>query len=568
MQAHLSIEYQKNKSFLFKSEGVRITYFVIWSDDNKPKVKDWYFKLNESDSTNYIYTLEKEIEFNDHINFHVYDGNDSEHFQGEIIYTIQQMEEEKRRKKNENNNNIDKAIKELEKMEINLLNNFQVQVKQKEIENIYKEYNLFIDNIIQRTNLLKDINNNFKSISDKILKEVKLESKHFNILLLGKTGVGKSNLINSVLKLNDSEKAKEGYGKNTTKSFIEYTSIKRPGLRLIDSKGIEIGQYNKDKFIKETTKYIEEIAKKGNADEFINGIWYCIQSDSERFEEEIDVIKELNELYEEKKLPIIFVLTKSFDEKQYLRMQKELENLGIKDIVPVMAKEKKLIINKKEIISPVKNLEELIALSFDKCKNSGYSSFKKSLTEKIYDYLIKINQQKFKNNDKNLIKVNKKNVIQSFKNNITKIIYEYIGKQFNQEIENIVNYNTNIFLKKIRNNENIFEIINLNYQNFQYQYSNEKDKILSNCKVFSNELNNTSDYIYNYIYSYYNISNKVYEKVISTLSEIIFCDLNNSILNFIYEEIKREKNKKIDINLQQDIVDKIKENSEKIYNTL
>ena len=47
---------------------------------------------------------------------------------------------------------------------------------------------------------------------------------HLNILVLGRTGVGKSTLINSVLKLKDDKAASEGKGGCVTKDHKDYTS--------------------------------------------------------------------------------------------------------------------------------------------------------------------------------------------------------------------------------------------------------------------------------------------------------------------------------------------------------
>ena len=70
-------------------------------------------------------------------------------------------------------------------------------------------------------------------------------------------------------------------------------------------------------------------------------------------------------------------------------MIKYLNDLGINDIVPVLAKAYPIELDRGEIrnIKPRK-LKELIKLSFDKCKDSGFHSFKKSLKEKIFYQLL------------------------------------------------------------------------------------------------------------------------------------------------------------------------------------
>ena len=73
------------------------------------------------------------------------------------------------------------------------------------------------------------------------------------------------------------------------------------GLRLIDSRGIEIGSHNINQVIDSVTNHIEDIAKEGNPGKFIHCLWYCIASNSSRVErEEEEAIKQLKDIYEEK----------------------------------------------------------------------------------------------------------------------------------------------------------------------------------------------------------------------------------------------------------------------------
>jgi len=76
----------------------------------------------------------------------------------------------------------------------------------------------------------------FKKINEKLFSPC---LTHLNVYIIGKTGLGKSTLINSILNLEEREKAKENLGDPCTKKTKQYTSNKIPWLRLNDSRGIE-----------------------------------------------------------------------------------------------------------------------------------------------------------------------------------------------------------------------------------------------------------------------------------------------------------------------------------------
>ena len=86
-----------------------------------------------------------------------------------------------------------------------------------------------------------------KNIIDEKIKNYKFSENfnHFNILILGRAGIGKSTLINSILELEGEEAAKTGIGKAITSGEPKgYISNKKKGLRLWDSQGIDKEKYH------------------------------------------------------------------------------------------------------------------------------------------------------------------------------------------------------------------------------------------------------------------------------------------------------------------------------------
>ena len=142
-----------------------------------------------------------------------------------------------------------------------------------------------------------------------------------NILLLGKSGVGKSTLINLLLDEKKSIEGGTGYSA-TSKDIIVYTKNKIP-LRFYDLKGIE-NQETLDNYIKQIKTYSDE-----NRDSIDNlhAIFYCMEYTTGTiiFKMEDEIFNELVNV----SIPIFFIITKyKFDpnksyEPEQLDAQKE-----------------------------------------------------------------------------------------------------------------------------------------------------------------------------------------------------------------------------------------------------
>lgn len=159
-----------------------------------------------------------------------------------------------------------------------------------------------------------------------------------NIIVAGKTGVGKSTLINSVFK---EKLADTGMGKPVTSHMRKITKKDVP-LAIYDTRGFELGKEVQAEVKQEVMDTISKGLATQDINKAIHCIWYCINTASNRIEpEEIEWLRELSMENQITQIPIIVVLTQSFSKKKAQEMRQVLlnENLDIIQIIPVLAED-------------------------------------------------------------------------------------------------------------------------------------------------------------------------------------------------------------------------------------
>jgi uncharacterized protein (DUF697 family)/predicted GTPase len=122
----------------------------------------------------------------------------------------------------------------------------------------------------------------------------------FNLAVFGKTGAGKSTLINAIF---GEDVAPTGIGEPVTKE--EHLYLHEAGFfGLLDTRGLEIG-VDTDSIIGELRDYVERMRRQPLSEQ-IHVAWYCVRGGGSRFEDtEADFVRRLHELG----LPVIIVLT-------------------------------------------------------------------------------------------------------------------------------------------------------------------------------------------------------------------------------------------------------------------
>lgn len=159
---------------------------------------------------------------------------------------------------------------------------------------------------------------------------------HMNIIVAGKTGVGKSTLINAVFRENLVE---TGIGKPVTQHMRCYSKKDYP-LSIYDTRGFELGKNAQDDVKHEVLNTIQEGLATQDVNKAIHCIWYCINATSNRIEEEeLKWLQSFTDANKTTKVPVIIVLTQAISHKSALAMKNVIlnENVGVASVVPVLA---------------------------------------------------------------------------------------------------------------------------------------------------------------------------------------------------------------------------------------
>lgn len=149
---------------------------------------------------------------------------------------------------------------------------------------------------------------------DKAFVEALGQRGHVNVLIAGKTGVGKSTLINAVFQ---GDLATTGQGRPVTDNTREITKEGIP-VAIFDTRGLEM------KAFQETLQPLEHLIRERSGDtdpqRHIHVAWVCIAEDSRRVEDgEQQLVQMLS-----RHMPVLGIVTKARSDQGFRAKVQEL----------------------------------------------------------------------------------------------------------------------------------------------------------------------------------------------------------------------------------------------------
>lgn len=193
-----------------------------------------------------------------------------------------------------------------------------------------------------------------ENLFEEFISDLKKEMEsmgHVNLIITGKTGVGKSTLINNSFRKN---MADTGVGSPVTDRIRKYYDKDFP-LVIYDTVGLELDADKQEAAVKEIKDLCEEKKLSGDENEYIHVMWYCVDGNGARFEPyELNYINEIA-----KEMPVVIVLTKCIIKNVAEKLKKEIEKKNSRAVnVMIVRAEKYTDDDGKDM--PAFGVEELV----------------------------------------------------------------------------------------------------------------------------------------------------------------------------------------------------------------
>lgn len=192
-------------------------------------------------------------------------------------------------------------------------------------------------------------NFDFSQTLEFAVKKAFEERGHVNILIAGRTGVGKSTLINSVFQ---GKFADTGQGRPVSTKIREINKKGVP-LSIFDTRGLELEKFSE--ILQELKEFVQKRRQEVDIKKHLHVAWICIDEGSRRVQEAEEHLVEMLSDY----MPVIAVVTKATSDKGFKTTVQDLLP-KVKNVIRVRAIEEEF--DDGHVIPPM-GLDNLVELT-------------------------------------------------------------------------------------------------------------------------------------------------------------------------------------------------------------
>lgn len=408
---------------------------------------------------------------------------------------------------------------------------------------------------------------------------------YLSIIIAGKSGVGKSTLINCLLK---EELAKEEIPIIGTKKPKAYRNNKVPFLQLFDTRGVElIPKYGNENILRDVTNIINNpsnVLREGNYNfnfsynDNIQCMWYCVTS-KDLDNQDITFVKSLQE--RDKNFIIMIVFTRSSDLDKIESMEKDVkakfgnipfhhllardlidkttgeiivQSYGLKELIYKTINEYQKKLNCKITIG-IRDLirEQLIAHCFAENERITKNVYNNIALDFIQNYIKPLNDQMFNNKVCNYVKTLLIELMKIEENQIPDINQEFDKKflepSLSKYLYEFINYYKNETMKILDMVKEEKAIDYLNAQAITEKSKQMNMNVINKCdkaefieiitEVLQNNFYYISQkfYIYRFLDMYYNnVSQFILNKFNNMAKDIILEPKYEQNFEIVYKE--------------------------------
>lgn len=203
---------------------------------------------------------------------------------------------------------------------------------------------------------------NVATLVQSAIEKAMSERGFVNVLVVGKTGTGKSTLVNTVF---NERIADTGQGRPITQHMRRYVKEGSP-VSIYDTKGLEVADYGE--ILEDLRSKVKEVNQSDRPEDHVHVAWLCIAEGSRRVEAaELELARILDEL----RVPVVVAITTAVSDHGF-RAEVRRAFHSVSNVVRVNSEP---YVMDEGLVAPVKGVDVLVDATMEAVPKGQKNAF-------------------------------------------------------------------------------------------------------------------------------------------------------------------------------------------------